>query len=167
MIKAEQIIEKFDMKPLAREGGFYTETYRCSHMLQAENLPNGYAGARSMGTAILYLLTPETLSLIHRICSDEVFHFYMGDPVTMLHLYEDGSGRILTLGQDLDKEHQIQVTVPAGTWQGCILEPGGDFALMGTTVTPGFDFEDFELGGRKQLLCEYPEYAEIINRLTR
>ena len=166
MTSAEQIIEHFGMKPLVDEGGYYVETYRCKQQLLQGNTAKGYDGPRSFGTAIFYLLTSETFSAIHRLKSDEVFHFYLGDPVTMLQLHPDGSGEVVTLGHDIAGGQQVQVTVPAGTWQGSVLEPGGRFALMGTTVTPGFEQQDFELGRREKLLEQYPTYGELVMRLT-
>ncbi len=167
MITAEQIIEHFCMKPLPDEGGYYVETYRCKEMIEQASLPAEYTDSRNLATAILYLLTPNTFSALHRLRSDEVFHFYLGDPVTMLQLQPDGGGQVITLGRDITANQQIQVPVPAGVWQGCLLNQGGEFALMGTTVTPGFEFADFELGDRQILLHEYPEYKDLIIRLTR
>ena len=164
---AEQIIERFNMKPLPDEGGYYVETYRCKKIIEQANLPAEFNGPRNLGTAILYLLTPNTFSALHRIKSDELFHFYLGDPVTMLHLQPDGSGQVITLGHDITSNQQIQVQVPANTWQGSFLNQGGKFALLGTTVTPGFEFDDFELANRQNLLHEYPQHKDLIVRLTR
>jgi predicted cupin superfamily sugar epimerase len=124
-------------------------------------------GDRNYCTVILYLLTPDTVSLLHRIKSDEIFHFYLGDAVTMLQLHPDGCGEVIVLGQDIFNGHRVQVAVPHGTWQGCLLNPGGEFALMGTTVAPGFEFADFEPANRGKLLEQYPAYRDLIIRLTR
>lgn len=167
MVTAEQIIEHFGMKPLEGEGGYYVETYRCGLEVMQERVANVYRGPRSLGTAILYLLTPETFSALHRLRSDEVYHFYMGDPVTMLNLRADGSGKVVTLGHDITGGQRVQLTVPAGTWQGSALAPGGRFALMGTTMTPGFEYQDFELGRRETLLEQYLKYSDLITRLTK
>jgi len=167
MLDAEQIIEHFGMKQLPHEGGYYVETYRCKDGINGESLPSGCAGARSFSTAILYLLTPQTFSALHRIKSDEVFHFYLGDPVTMLQLKPDGSAVVLTLGHDLAGGQHIQVIVPRNTWQGCFLNDGGRFALMGTTVAPGFEFADLELAAREVLLQRYPQQRDLIVRLTQ
>jgi len=161
---AEQIIELFGMKPLPLEGGYYVETYRCARNIPASQ-PDQYCRPRSLCTAILYLVTPESFSRLHRLRSDEIFHFYLGDAVTMLLLRPDGSSDVVTLGTDLLRGHRPQLVVPAGTWQGCCLQPGGRFALLGTTMAPGFDPEDFELGGR-ELLQQYPEHHELIRKLT-
>jgi len=166
MVTAEQIIELFGMKPLKGEGGFYAETYRCSERIAEAHLPTGYVGDRSLGSAILYLLTPDTFSALHRLKSDEIFHFYLGDPVTMLQLHPDGSGEVITLGQDILNGQRVQVTVPAGTWHGCFLNPRGKFALMGTTVAPGFESADFQPADTKTLLKQFPAQKDLILRLT-
>jgi predicted cupin superfamily sugar epimerase len=166
-VTAEQIIEFFGMKPLPAEGGFYVETYRAQEKIALSALPPRYAGPRRFGTAILYLLTPVTFSALHRVRSDEVFHFYIGDPVTMLQLHGDRTSEIITLGSDILSGQRVQVSIPKETWQGCLLNEGGTFALMGTTVAPGFEFADFELANTEKLLQQYGDRREIIFRLTR
>jgi predicted cupin superfamily sugar epimerase len=161
MLTARKIIKLFRMKPLPNEGGFYAETYRCPEKIRFKTL-----GLRNISTAILYLLTPETCSKLHRLKSDEIFHFYLGDPVTMLLLHHGGETEIITLGPDILKGHRIQVIVPRNTWQGCLLKKGGKFALLGTTVAPGFEFADFEIGDRKKLLIKFPARKNLITRLT-
>ena len=163
----EQIIDFFGMKPLPDEGGYYVETYRTAEKLTASLLPQRYAGTRNISTAILYLLTPETFSAMHRLKSNEVFHFYLGDPVTMLLLGGDGTTQIVTLGQDILNGQELQQMIPAGTWQGCCLKHGGKFALMGTTVAPGFEFDDYEHAEKNELLEMYPQQKELILRLVR
>jgi predicted cupin superfamily sugar epimerase len=163
----EEIIDFFGMKPLPVEEGFYVETYRAEEQLTASVLPQKYSDTRSLSTAILYLLTPETFSAMHRLKSDEVFHFYLGDPVTMLLLGPEGTSQIVTLGQDILNGQKIQQLIPRGTWQGCCLKHGGKFALMGTTVTPGFEFDDYEQADKKELLKKYPQQKELILRLVR
>ena len=166
MLSAKEIIELFGMKPLAGEGGYYVETYRCTEVLAEADLPPGYGGDRDVSSAILYLLTPDAFSRLHRLRSDEVFHFYLGDPVTMLQLHGDGSSEVITLGQDILNGQRIQVTVPAGSWQGCFLNEGGRFALMGTTVAPAFEFADLEAADSDVLLAQYPSQKDLILRLT-
>lgn len=166
MLSAEEIIEFFGMRPLPDEGGFYIETYRASKEISLPSLPQRYSGEKVFSTAILYLLTPETFSKLHRLKSDEIFHFYLGDSVTMLQLRPDGSGEVITLGPDIMNGQCVQVTVPRDTWQGSFLNQGGKFALLGTTVAPGFEFADFERARRRELLKQYPEHKELICRLT-
>lgn len=166
MLTPEEIIGRLGLRPLVREGGFFAETYRSCEQLAPAALPSRYAGARALATAIYYLLTPESCSRLHRLASDEIFHFYLGDPVEMLQLDPDGSGRRFTLGSDLRTGMMPQVCVPCGVWQGSRLRAGGRLALLGTTVAPGFDSADFEAGDRDTLLAAYPDYASAIRDLT-
>jgi predicted cupin superfamily sugar epimerase len=155
------------LKPLAREGGFYAETYRSTERIPRASLPQRYTSDRSFGSAIYYLLTPDTFSAMHRLASDEIYHFYLGDPVELLLLRENGSGEILTIGPDLENGMRPQALAPRNVWQGSRLRAGGKFALLGTTVSPGFDFADFELANRETLLASYPAHAQLIRDLTR
>jgi uncharacterized protein len=166
-LSANQIIELYNLEPLSGEGGFYRETYRSGETFLKEALPGRYSAEKSFGTAILYLLTSDTCSALHRLPDDEIYHFYLGDPVVMLQLHPDGSSGLITLGQDIFNGEQIQVTVPKGVWQGSLLKEGGSFALLGTTVAPGFDFSDFEAASREKLVEKYPGHREIIIRLTK
>jgi predicted cupin superfamily sugar epimerase len=169
MSNIDELIRLLHLQPLPREGGWYRETYRSSLQLPADVLAPRYRDARAAGTAIYYLLTPDTFSALHRLPTDEVFHFYIGDPVEMLQLGpapKDG-GRILTLGSDILAGQQVQTVVPAGVWQGSMLRPGGAFALMGTTMAPGFDFADYEAADRDALIAAFPDFGERITRLTR
>jgi predicted cupin superfamily sugar epimerase len=168
-LTAQQIIVRLRLVPLTIEGGYFRETYRAPLSIPAGALPAefSYSGDRNVSTSIYYLLTPETFSAIHRVKSDEIFHFYAGDAVEMLQLWPDGSGRIVIISNDLVAGHEPQHSVPAGVWQGCRLKPGGAWALMGCTVAPGFDYADFELGDRRELTKVYPSHAETIASLTK
>ena len=104
---------------------------------------------------------------MHMLSSDEIFHFYLGDPVEMLHLYGDGSSALFTLGQDLMDDQHVQLVVPAGVWQGTRLIGDGQVALLGCSVTPGFDFADYRSGSYAELAEKWPEQAERITALTR
>jgi predicted cupin superfamily sugar epimerase len=163
---AEQIIQMLGLRPHPEEGGYFAETYRSQEAIPRPALPNRYPSKRTFGTAIYYLLTPDTVSALHKLESDEIFHFYLGDPVTMLQLHPDGSANVVAMGQDIQAGQQLQVLVPRGTWQGSFLQEGGDFALLGCTVSPGFDYRDYQSGNRVDLLEEYPEHEELIVRLT-
>jgi predicted cupin superfamily sugar epimerase len=167
MLTAEQIIELFKMKPLREEGGYYVETYRSPERIAKAGLPVRYGSERNLCTATLYLVTPDAFSRLHRVNSDEVFHFYLGDCVTILELHGDGSSEVVTLGPDIAKGQQVQTVVPYGSWQGCFLNKGGKFALMGTTVAPGFESTDFEAAQREELLKQYPQRRELILKLTQ
>ena len=163
----EKLKQVLNLKPLPEEGGFYAETYRSNEKLARAALPTRYTGERHFGTAIYFLLTPDTFSAMHRLASDETYHFYLGDPVELLCLHEDGSGEIVTIGTEFERGMTPQFTVSRGTWQGSRLRPGGKFALLGTTMSPGFEFADFELGNRDALLERYPKFSETIRQLTR
>jgi predicted cupin superfamily sugar epimerase len=163
---AEQIIKRFKMQPLRQEGGFFIETYRAAEVLKKGILPADVSGDRNLSSVILYLLTAKTVSLMHRLKYDEMFHFYLGNPVTMLQLHPDGSSEIVTLGHDILSEQKVQVLVPKGTWQGAFIQPGGKFSLMGCSVAPAFDEADFEIGDRETLLVKYPDMRELILHLT-
>ena len=154
---ATDLITALDLRPLPREGGYYRETYRSTESLASRG--------RSLSTTMYYLLTKDTFSTLHRLPSDEVFHFYLGDPVSMLQLHADGTSKIIRLGTDILSGQSPQVVVPAGVWQGSWLE-SGSFALLGTTMAPGFDFADYEAGDRAALTRAYPAFAELIARLT-
>ena len=166
MPTAEELIALLELHPHPREGGFFRETYRADEILAAAGLPSRYAGNRAVATAIYYLLTPHTFSALHRLASDEIFHFYLGDPVRMLQLFPGGQGREVMLGPDPTRGQSPQVVVPRGVWQGSFLEPGGAFALLGCTVAPGFEYADYETGDRADLLARYPIFADLVQRLT-
>nr|WP_321513434.1 cupin domain-containing protein [uncultured Pseudodesulfovibrio sp.] len=163
---AQEIIDLLGLIPHPEEGGWFLETHRSNDFFTQDILPERYCGDRCHSTAIYYLLTPETYSHMHRLLTDEIFHFYAGDPCEMLQLHPDGSGRIITLGNDLLSGQKPQVKVPCSSWQGMRLLPGGTFALMGCTVAPGFEFADYSHGTRQALVAEYPEFKEQIVRLT-
>jgi uncharacterized protein len=166
MLTAEQIRELLQMRPHPIEGGYFAETYRGSPMLPQSLLP-GYPGDRAISTAIYYLLTPDTFSLMHRVRGDEMFHFYLGDPVEMLQLTPDGSGEVIVLGQDIAAGTRLQHTVTGGVWQGSRVRAGGKYALLGTTMAPGFEYEDYETGQRQDLIARYPDFSHLITSLTR
>ena len=167
MITVDFLMKHFGLVPLPEEGGYYAETYRSVVQIPRAGLPGRYEGSRAAGTAIYYLLTPDTFSALHRLPGDEIYHFYLGDPVDLLLLHPDGRGEAVTLGQDLEAGMRLQTVAPGAVWQGSRLRDGGRFALLGTTMAPGFAFEDFELGGREKLLEWYPAFADQIVWLTR
>jgi len=166
MISADEIIERLGLEPHPEEGGYFVQTYKSAETVPKAGLPGRYPSERAFGTAIFYLLTADTFSALHRLASDEIFHFYLGDPVTMLQLHPDGSSQVVTLGQDMLQGQELQVVVHRGTWQGSFLNEGGEFAVLGCTVAPGFEYEDYEGGSRESLLEKYPDERELIISLT-
>lgn len=159
------MIEKLGLIPLQGEGGYYIETYRSKETVPASHLPEGYDSERAFSTAIYYLLTPDNISTMHAIPTEEIYHFYLGDPVTMLLLFPDGKSEVITLGQDILNGHLLQFTVPGNTWMGSFLNEGGSYALMGTTVSPGFDFRDYQSADKNDLLAKYPNRRGLIEKL--
>lgn len=158
---ADEVTQLLQLKPHPLEGGFFRETHRSRWMVSGEYLPQGMSGSRSIGTAIYYLITPESFSPLHKLSGTEIFHFYAGDPVLMLQLLHDGNSRMVTMGNDLAAGQQPQVVVRGNVWQGCKLAPGGKWALLGTTMSPGFDPADYEHGEAEALIGQYPNVAEI------
>ena len=165
-LSSQEVIDILKLQPHPEEGGYFIETYRSGEMHDADTLSARYGGDRCHSTAIYYLLTPQTCSHMHKLETDEIFHFYAGDPCEMLLLHLDGTSEVLLLGNDLAAGQRPQVIVPCGHWQGARLLPGGTFALMGCTVAPGFEFADYAHATRKELLAQYPEQEERIIRLT-
>ncbi len=168
-LTAAQLIGHLQLEPLTFEGGMFRQTYVAQESIAAQTLPARYGAPRSFGTAIYYLLTNDSnsFSALHRLLTDEIYHFYLGDPVQMLLLHPDGRGERIVLGPDILHGQHVQFTVPRGVWQGSRLVPGGSFALLGTTMAPGFDLADWEEGKRDVLMREYAKHAEFIRSLTR
>jgi uncharacterized protein len=162
-----ELISLLSLKPLPQEGGFFVETYRASETIDARQFQRGHGGPRSVCTAIYYLLTPTSFSALHKLPGDEMFHFYIGDPVEILELHPEGSGRVVILGPHIRNGMKLQHIVPGGVWQGSRLVPGGEYALLGTTMAPGFAYEDFVRGDTDQLVTKYPEHAGFIRELLK
>lgn len=165
-MKPENIIKKLGLKPLEPEGGFYRETYLSPESVLSEHLPARYGADRRLSSAIYYFLEKGAVSKMHRLLSDEVFHFYAGDPVQLLTLNPQGGGSLVFLGKDIMSGQHPQVVVPSGVWQGMALVPGGEFALMGTTVAPAYTRDDFELGDPEKLSKRFPDYSELIKTVS-
>jgi len=167
-VTADEVKKILGLVPHPCEGGCYLRTYESDEMLLPTAFAAGrYPGPRHNGTAIYYLLEPGTFSEMHRLRSDEIFHFYAGDPVEMLQLDEQGSGRVIFIGNRLADGERPQVLAPRDVWQGSRLAPGGRWALLGCTVSPGFEFEDYEAGSRADLCARWPEFEDLIRELTR
>ncbi|MDP6777355.1 MAG: cupin domain-containing protein [Candidatus Latescibacteria bacterium] len=149
------------------EGGYYRETYRSEEEIPAAALPGRFQGPRALSTAITFLLPGGEFSALHRIKSDEIWHHYAGSSLTIHVIDPDGTYRRIILGKDIEAGEGPQVVVPAGCWFGATVDEEGSYTLAGCTVSPGFDFEDFELGLRSDLIELYPQHRAIVERLTR
>jgi predicted cupin superfamily sugar epimerase len=160
---AGEVKELLGLAPHPREGGWFVRMYEAAEMVDVPR----YGAPRRTGTAIYYLLEPGTFSEMHRLRSDEVFHFYAGDPVEMLQLREGEAGRVVVIGNGRAGGERPQMVVERGVWQGSRLRAGGAWALLGCTVSPGFEYDDYEPGDRAELMGLWPEWAEMIAELTR
>ena len=157
---ANYYIEKLNLSTHV-EGGAFKETYRSPLIIQAENLPLGFAGERSISTAIYFLLQHKQFSAMHKIASDELWHFYAGAPLHIYELNVAGELHVHVLGNDLEAGQSFQVLIPAGSWFGSRCETPDAFSLVGCTVAPGFDFEDFELAKKQFMLEKFPDHMQL------
>ncbi len=149
------------------EGGYFRESYRSDLWLPAGALPAEFSGARRASTAIYFLLDGENFSAFHRLHSDEMWHFYAGGALLVHELSADGSYTQKKLGSDPEAGEELQVVVEAGRWFASSVCDAESYALVGCTVAPGFDFADFEMAKRDELVRKYPQHREIIMRWTR
>jgi predicted cupin superfamily sugar epimerase len=165
---ARKLIEYYGLERHP-EGGYYRETYRATQSVSRvdEVLESANCRSLSASTAILYLLENDDFSALHRIPSDEVWHFYTGGPLRVVTLTPTGEREDLLLGSNLEQGERVQAWVPANRWFGAKLEDPTNFCLVGCTVAPGFEFADFELGRRDELLEMFPQHADIVRALTR
>lgn len=164
MVTAEDVIKRFGLKPLPGEGGFYAESHRDQPLVSPMD---GSSHSPIASTAIYYFVTPDSFSALHRLPKTEIFHFYGGDPVDMVQITEEGKIEHFILGSDFMSGQQVQVVVPKGVWQSTKLINGGNWALMGTTVAPGFDFQDLEVADQHLMIKRYPGLCGAILSHTR
>lgn len=165
-MQAREWIEHLQLAPHP-EGGHFRQTYRAAEMIAQAHLPERFRGDRAFATAIYFLLAGDEFSALHRIGSDEVWHHYDGGALTVHVIDTAGRYLALQLGKNPARGESPQAVVTAGCLFGASLRDAGSFALVGCTVAPGFDFADFELPSREQLLRQYPQHGKVIERLTR
>lgn len=163
-IRINDLISSLNLQPHP-EGGYYTEVYRSEGIIETED--DTFPDGRHFSTSIYYLLGSDDQSHFHRIKSDEVWHHYEGSSITIHLLSKSGSYRKLSLGNELEEGQKPQQIVPAETWFGVTVDDPDSYALCGCTVSPGFDFEDFEMADRNHLLKQFPEHEHIIKKLTQ
>lgn len=164
--KTQQWISKLNLRPHP-EGGFFSEVYRSDETLLSTSLDERYAGSRSVSTSIYFLLKGNQFSAFHKIKSDELWHFYDGSAIKLYLLSGDGKLEIKKLGINIGENEVPQITVPKNIWFAAEPIDKESFSLVGCTVAPGFDFNDFELGERKDLLQKFPQHKDLIIRFTR
>jgi uncharacterized protein len=149
------------------EGGYFRRIYEATEKIDKAHLPDRYNGPRVFSTAIYYLLPGHEFSAFHRLKSDELWHYYQGSPLTLYVLHSSGLLEKNKLGPNFDKGETFQISIDAGDWFAAAVEDHEAYTLAGCTVAPGFDFDDFELGRRVELVHQFPDHAGIINRFTR
>jgi hypothetical protein len=166
MHTAAELIRLLNLQPHPVEGGFFRETYRSLGVIPAGAIPE-HGGVRSISTAIYYLLTGDTVSEMHRLPGDEIYHFYLGDPLETLLLLPSGLAQLVTLGPSLAQGQVPQLIIPGEVWQGSVRRPGPHgYTLIGATMAPGFDYGDYTRGGRAELIEAWPQFAEAIQQRT-
>jgi predicted cupin superfamily sugar epimerase len=166
MLTAEEIIQKLNLQEHP-EGGYFKETYRSTGEISQDNLEDGYTGIRNYSTAIYFLLTSDNFSAFHRVRQDEFWHFHTGSPLELHMISEAGKCSSVIIGNDLEKDETPQFVVPGGHWFAAAVVDKDSYSLVSCTVSPGFDFDDFELAQRDQLIKHHPEHKEMIERFTR
>ncbi|WP_075342160.1 cupin domain-containing protein [Tenacibaculum agarivorans] len=161
----QQLIEKFDLQKHP-EGGYFKETYRSEGKIENKNLPNYFTGDRNYSTSIYFLLTSESFSAFHKINQDETWHFYLGTTLKLHMISPEGEYSFIRIGNDILNDEVPQFVVPAQYWFAAEVIQKDSFAFTGCTVAPGFDFSDFVLPTRKELIEVFPQHKEIITQLT-
>jgi predicted cupin superfamily sugar epimerase len=162
--KAQKYIKQLQLKKHP-EGGYYKEVYRSGELILPEYLPARYKSSRHFSTSIYFLLAGKQFSAIHLLQSDELWHFYDGCPVVIYIINQEGGLSIKKLGKK--KGCKLQIAIEKQNWFAAELEDNKSYALFGCTVSPGFEFADFELGKRDELLKKFPQHNVLINRLTK
>jgi predicted cupin superfamily sugar epimerase len=158
---AKSIIKELKLKKHP-EGGYFSEIYRSVDVMKQNHLPKRFSGDRNHSTSIYFLLNNRDFSSFHRLQADEVWHFYSGTPLNIYVIQKNGRLKKITLG----KNHLYQSVIHAGQWFAAEVSKPDSYSLVGCTVSPGFDFRDFELGGRAALVELYPRHKSLISRLT-
>jgi predicted cupin superfamily sugar epimerase len=166
MTEAQDWIECLHLRPHP-EGGYFRETYRSAETIARQHLPTRFSGDRAFSTAIYFLLQGNDFSALHRIKQDELWHFYAGEPMALYVIEPGGALSLRRLGRDVRAGEMLQAVVPAGCIFGARLQNLHSYALVGCTVAPGFDFADFEMPTRHELVSLYPQHEAIIAQLTR
>jgi predicted cupin superfamily sugar epimerase len=161
----ESIIKKLNLIKHP-EGGYYRETYRSEGIIPKSVLPDTYSGNRNYATLIYYMLVGNDISCLHKLPSDEIWHFYEGSPLLIYMIDTKGKLEIITLGNEIDKGEVFHFVVKAGVWFGAEVVDKSSYSLMGCTVAPGFHFDDDIIGKRDELISMFPQYKELIMKMT-
>lgn len=165
MYPASYWIDRLNLR-LHPEGGYFAETYRAAGTIPAAALPTGFKGERNFSTSIYFLLQYPQFSSFHRIQSDELWHFYSGNPLNIYVIHSSGNLEILKLGNNSGQGESFQQVVRARCWFASSPAKENTYSLVGCTVAPGFDFQDFELAERTKLIQLFPQHEDLIARFT-
>lgn len=166
MLKADNIIRELNLVSHP-EGGYFRETYRSEGEIQQENPGSNFKGDRNYSTCIYFLLISDDFSAFHKIIQDEIWHFYDGSPIKLHLINKDGEYSKIIIGSAIDQGQVPQYVVAGGIWFAAEMINKNDYALLGCTVAPGFNFLDFELAKRNELIVKFPQHKSIITSLTR
>jgi len=166
-LQAQEYIQKLELEAHP-EGGYYRRTYQNDIVLSSTTLPNRFKNNRLAASAIYFLLTTESFSAFHRLQADELWHFYAGTSVTLYLIRPNGELQTIEVGNPLKSPNAtFQALIPAQTWFAAAVTAADSYALVGCTLAPAFDFEDFELANKAILMKEYPQHGELIERFVR
>jgi len=160
------LVDELGLEPHP-EGGYYKETYRSKGLIANNNLNDKFKGDRNYSTCIYFLLTSDNFSAFHRINQDEIWHFYQGSPVLIHMISENGEYSKVEVGNNITDGQMPQFVIPAGYWFAAQVKNEEAYSLVGCTVSPGFDFRDFELAERTELTELFPQHSNIIQNFTR
>lgn len=165
MDNVDYLIKVLGLQPHP-EGGYFKEFYRSSGEINSESLDSRYVGNRNYATSIYFLLTSDTFSAFHKINQDEIWHFYDGSPIKIHMISETGDYSNVIVGKNLKQGEKLQFVVPGGYWFAANVINNNDYSLVGCTVSPGFDFKDFQLADRNEFIAKFPKHKEVITNLT-
>jgi predicted cupin superfamily sugar epimerase len=166
MIQASTLVKKLDLQPHP-EGGYFKEVYRSDELIKVEGLPERYSSERCFSTSIYYMLVGEQFSAFHKLQSDETWHFYLGSPIVLHLISSEGIYSKIILGQNITEDENLQYTIPRETWFAAEVKDKTTYSLVGCTVSPGFDFADFEMGKGSVLIKRFPQHSDIITSLSK
>jgi uncharacterized protein len=165
MQNAEYWIQNLNLIPHP-EGGFFREIYRSNLEIDQKFLPYGIKGSRRLCTSIYYLLRSKDISKLHRLKSDELWYYHYGSTLKIVMIDQEGNKHTKFLGANAEKSEHLQIEIPAGTIFGALITEEESYCLVSCVVSPGFDFNDFEIFDREDLIQAYPKHIDVINRLT-
>lgn len=162
----ETVIKNLGLIPHQVEGGYFRQTYKAKEKTLRAFLPERFDGDRAFGTSIYYLLPPKRISSLHLMFADETWHFYLGSPINLVEITPEGEAIETTLGTDIAAGQVPQHTVMHGNWLGAYNLEKDNYSLVGCTVAPGMELDDYRHGNPGDLLKQFPHLKAIIEKVT-